>query len=61
MTEKLIGMTEPGQPPPPFGPESVIDPHAPPKEETETPSHRGAGDARGVAAASVELHTGERT
>ncbi len=38
MTEKLIGMTEPGQPPPPFGPESVIDPHAPPKEETEASS-----------------------
>jgi quercetin dioxygenase-like cupin family protein len=33
MTEKLIGMTEPGVPPPPFGPESVIDPHAPPKDE----------------------------
>lgn len=40
MTEKLIGMTEPGVPPPPFGPESVIDPHAPAKEEEEeaTPS-----------------------
>jgi quercetin dioxygenase-like cupin family protein len=38
MTEKLIGMTEPGVPPPPFGPESVIDPQASPKEETETPS-----------------------
>ncbi len=33
MTEKLIGMTEPGVPPPPFGPESVIDPHAPSNEE----------------------------
>ena len=38
MTEKLIGMTEPGVPPPPFGPESVIDPHAPPNEETEASS-----------------------
>ncbi|HEX4521323.1 MAG TPA: cupin domain-containing protein [Gaiellaceae bacterium] len=38
MTEKLIGMTEPGVPPPPFGPESVIDPHAPPKEPGEEPA-----------------------